>query len=890
MSKEVFNNGNIKISIIVPIYNAEKYLNQCLESIKKQTLKEIEVICVDDGSTDDSPDIMDQFAKRDKRFVVIHKPNGGNGHSMNAGLRAAKGEYIGCVEADDYIEPNMFEKLYMYSNGGTVDIVKSNFWNCYEQENGFIKRTINQERSNMPDVVEPFTIKEYPQILWGHPSIWSAIYKRKFIKDNDIKFKEAKGGGWVDNPFFFETICCAKSIIWTSRPFYNYRVEVEGSSSKGYDFNIPLDRMIDNLNVLKDRNCQDEETLKFAYARALMYLCGAIKESDYEGKEVFFYSKAREMLEKINSIVIKDDFNVWDNKTYLQYLSPLKSLYKNRKKILIYNWVPFDNPKGVGGGVTVYCRNLIQTIIKNRPDVDVYFLSSGWAYDISRKECFIRKIENIFGNRCKSFEVVNSPVPAPQDMLFGNPEVAFENKLLREVIKKFLFKYGEFQAIHFNNIEGLSFDVLDLKKDFPNTNFIFSLHNYVPMCMTGFYFNRYKHVNCAPNCVADDCDKCVDRSKMRNYENEMLERGQVNYHGDMDKSQGYDWSDCFSFDILNVKKNAKEFIEFKNRATKALNDNMDSILAVSKRVFDIAVENGIQKEKLLLSYIGTRVAEFQIAKSNSEIGKFFKVAYLGSNLGYEEKGYPFLLNTLEKVDAVYASGMDLVLTTTTKGQDETIRRRLKAFHHVEIIHGYNHGDLNGILRGVNLGIIPVLWEDNLPQVAIEMVAFGVPILCSDAGGASELCKSKNFKFKAGDTEDFLEKLYTILDKKVNLEEFWVNHDGLCTNQKHYKQIEDIYELGDPEKITLSTKDVSELIEENTFLYEHFVEENTSIHRNDIHNLQDELDKIQHELEAARSQRDDLSWRLDETRKSKSYKLAMALTAIPRKLRGLSRKF
>ena len=100
-----------KISIIVPIYNAEKYLEQCLQSIKNQTLKDIEVICVDDGSTDSSPQIMDRFQNEDQRFKVIHKSNGGNGHSMNTGLAAATGEYIGCVEADDYIENNMFEKI-----------------------------------------------------------------------------------------------------------------------------------------------------------------------------------------------------------------------------------------------------------------------------------------------------------------------------------------------------------------------------------------------------------------------------------------------------------------------------------------------------------------------------------------------------------------------------------------------------------------------------------------------------------------------------------------------------------------------------------------------------------------------------------------------------------
>ena len=527
----------------------------------------------------------------------------------------------------------------------------------------------------------------------------------------------------------------------------------------------------------------------------------------------------------------------------------------------------------------------LQYIIKNRPDVDVYFLSSGWAYDISKEECYIRKINNIFGNRCKSFEVVNSPIPAPQDMLFGNPEIAFENDMLKDVIREFIEKYGTFETIHFNNIEGLSLDVLDLKKEFSDTRFVFSLHNYVPICMTGFYFDRFAHKNCIPNCTADECDKCIDRSKMRNYASEMIGRGRVNYSGELDKIKEYEWSDYFSFDKLNIKKNAEKFIEFKNRATQALNENMDVILAVSKRVYDIAIENNILEKKLVLSYIGTRVAEFQVGKSNCKCGKYFKIGYLGSNLDYEEKGYPFLLSTLESMDKKYAQKIDLVLTTTTCGKDNEIHERLNNFHNVEIIHGYKHEDLNGILTGVNLGIIPVLWEDNLPQVAIEMVAFGVPILSSDAGGASELTKSKAFKFKSGNKKDLLDKLYALVDQKVNLSEFWDNHDGLCTNQEHYEQIEKIYGLGKMNDVVVTGKEISELLEENEFLYNHFVEEDVATYRHDIDWLREEHNRIYQELEEVKKQRDDLGWRLTETRKSKSYKLAMAMTAIPRKIRG-----
>lgn len=359
--------------------------------------------------------------------------------------------------------------------------------------------------------------------------------------------------------------------------------------------------------------------------------------------------------------------------------------------------------------------------------------------------------------------------------------------------------------------------------------------------------------------------------------NEILERGRVNREGGLEKADEYEWSDKFGFDRLSIKKDAKQFIEFKNRAVEALNKNMDSILAVSQRVLDLAVENHIEKEKLILSYIGTRVAEFQIGHSNCEIGDYFKIGYLGSNLEYEEKGYPFLLDALEEMDSSYAAKIELVLTTTTRDKDAYIQKKLKKFHKVKIIHGYSHADLHNILTGVNLGVIPVLWEDNLPQVAIEMVAFGVPILSSSAGGASELTRSDAFRFNVGDTEDFLKKIYAIVDQEVSLDEFWKNHSGLCTNQEHYEQIEKVYALGKVNNISLSGKEVSEILEEKDFLYQHFVEDDVDVYRKKIERLSTELEEV-------RKQRDNLGWRLSETRKSKTYKIGRAITAIPRKIR------
>ena len=98
----------IKLSVIIPVYNVEQYLGECLESVIKQTLKDIEIICVNDGSTDNSLEIIKKFARKDERIKIIDKPNSGYGDSMNKGLETETGEYIGIVESDDFIEPDMF--------------------------------------------------------------------------------------------------------------------------------------------------------------------------------------------------------------------------------------------------------------------------------------------------------------------------------------------------------------------------------------------------------------------------------------------------------------------------------------------------------------------------------------------------------------------------------------------------------------------------------------------------------------------------------------------------------------------------------------------------------------------------------------------------------------
>lgn len=259
-----------KVSIIVPVYNVKDYLHQCLESICNQTLKEIEIICVNDGSTDGSEEIINEYAKKDKRIIVINKENSGYGASVNRGLEIATGEYIAIVETDDFIDTKMYENLYNLAiERGSVDIIKSSYWLYYDTEDGKGTKKEAPIKSACHPQIAVFNVWEYPEIIYHHPSIWSCLYKREFLNSNHIRFVEAKGAGWVDNPFLIETFCKAKRITWTPDAYYYYRQTNPNASSFLKDCSIPFQRTAEMIAFLDKENILDKEIRGSVYKRIL---------------------------------------------------------------------------------------------------------------------------------------------------------------------------------------------------------------------------------------------------------------------------------------------------------------------------------------------------------------------------------------------------------------------------------------------------------------------------------------------------------------------------------------------------------------------------------------------------------------------------------------------
>lgn len=218
------------VSILVPICNVERYLRECLESICSQTLDDIQIICINDGSTDLSPQIIEEFRQIDSRIDVISKPNSGYGDSMNKGLDAARGEYIGIVESDDVASAEMFEELLALAKANDADVVKSNFFEHEDNHPSDFDPLVENLGDGPFDTV--FCPLDHQGIFLWRPAIWSGLYKASFLRENGIRFLPTPGASFQDTSFNFKVFAAAKRAYLTKKGYLHYRIDNVNSSVK----------------------------------------------------------------------------------------------------------------------------------------------------------------------------------------------------------------------------------------------------------------------------------------------------------------------------------------------------------------------------------------------------------------------------------------------------------------------------------------------------------------------------------------------------------------------------------------------------------------------------------------------------------------------------------
>lgn len=217
-----------KVSILIPVCNVEKFLKQCLDSVVNQSLKDIEIICVNDGSKDGCPQILDEYTQKDSRIKVIHKKNSGYGDSLNIALDCSCGEYIGIVESDDFASLNMYEELYDVAKKFNVDVVKSNW---YEYKGETNTDSIVERFQSIPQNT-PISSLEYKDLFVIPALIASGLYKREFLKQNNIRFLTTPGASYQDTGFAAKTVMTADKIVYVNKCYYHYRTDNVNSSVK----------------------------------------------------------------------------------------------------------------------------------------------------------------------------------------------------------------------------------------------------------------------------------------------------------------------------------------------------------------------------------------------------------------------------------------------------------------------------------------------------------------------------------------------------------------------------------------------------------------------------------------------------------------------------------
>lgn len=215
------------VSVLVPIYNVEKYLSECLGSLAAQDFKQAEFICINDGSTDGSRDIIEHFLNKDSRFKVIDKENSGYGASMNRGLEAAQGDYVAILESDDFMEENALSTLHQAISSTGADVVKANFWMYWSiptKRNDFFEAIPASKSEKITDPARD------PFIFYTKPSIWSAIYRKSFLDTEKISFLETPGASFQDTSFTFKVWASTHKVYYLHDAFVHYRQDNENSS------------------------------------------------------------------------------------------------------------------------------------------------------------------------------------------------------------------------------------------------------------------------------------------------------------------------------------------------------------------------------------------------------------------------------------------------------------------------------------------------------------------------------------------------------------------------------------------------------------------------------------------------------------------------------------
>ena len=234
------------VSIIIPMYNVEKYIDECIKSVINQTYKNLEIILINDGSTDSSYDICKKYSEAEDRIVLINKENGGAASAKNFGLKIAKGDYITFVDSDDFIQYDMIEYMVNEIEKTKADIIQCDFINLYKDSKVISKLDITEDTISSQMFLKLFLTE------WKNSLFWNKLFKKEVIKE--VYFKE---GRCIDDEFFtYKCVINSESITISNKIVYNYRMRKSGvmksENSQKQILRDRIDYLMERYNIVSD--------------------------------------------------------------------------------------------------------------------------------------------------------------------------------------------------------------------------------------------------------------------------------------------------------------------------------------------------------------------------------------------------------------------------------------------------------------------------------------------------------------------------------------------------------------------------------------------------------------------------------------------------------------
>lgn len=337
-----------KISIIIPVYNVEKYLRECLDSILNQTFQDIEIICVDDGSTDKSLEILQEYKRKDDRFVILQQRHAGAGVARNHGIKLAEGKYIQFLDSDDYFDPTLLEEMYTRAEkfGAEITVCSSRKVddNKNVTESGNPNNPINLDKTPLETVFNRQTFRDDIFCLLT-PMPWNKLYLKSFLESNNLEFPSLRI--YEDVAFVHGSVVCANKIVAFNKELINYRFNRPGSLAN-YRSKYAID-VVKSCLCLKDFLVQRGifEEYELAYKKAVInHIRSEISFCNDEDYKIF--------LEEFKKI---DGWQNYNSALRKDYITPeyLKKIIGDKKVML---W-----------GASLFIRQVLEKEKKANPNI-----------------------------------------------------------------------------------------------------------------------------------------------------------------------------------------------------------------------------------------------------------------------------------------------------------------------------------------------------------------------------------------------------------------------------------------------------------------------------------------------------------------------------------------